>query len=155
MVTRFGVRLLGIVYLALGIAGFLPFPALNPLHPEGIGARYVFNLVAINSIHNLVHIVVGLTALFSARSQSAARRWGVFAGATLLLLFAAGTVQTVLEGFPKDQMFLGIIPLNSPGHILHLVSGFIALYLGRLSPSLVGNQERVQGENSPGRSPGS
>ncbi len=149
MVARFGVRFLGIVYLVLGIAGFLPFPVLNPPHPEGIGARYVFNLVAINSIHNLIHLVIGLTALLSARSQNAARRWGIIAGVVLLLLFVAGIVQAVFEGFPKDQMLLGFIPLNSPGHILHLVSGVIALYLGRLSSSGDENREHIQREGSP------
>jgi Domain of unknown function (DUF4383) len=139
MVTRFGVRLLGIIYLILGIAGFLPFPDLNPLHTEGVGARYVFNLVAINSIHNVIHLAVGITALLSARSQNAARRWGTIAGAVLLLLFAGGMVQAIIEGRPKDQMFLGLVPLNSPGHILHLVSGIIAIYLGRVSSLQAGH----------------
>jgi len=132
MVARFGVRLLGLIYLILGIAGFLPFPALNPFHPEGVGARYVFNLVAINSIHNIIHLAIGITALLSARSENAARHWGTIAGAVLLFLFVAGMVQAVVEGLPKDQLFLGLVPLNSPGHILHLVSGIIAVYLGRV-----------------------
>ncbi|OGO67651.1 MAG: hypothetical protein A2Z37_08825 [Chloroflexi bacterium RBG_19FT_COMBO_62_14] len=126
----YGVRLLGLVYTALGALGFLPFHFLNPLHQEGVGARYLLNLVAINTLHNLIHLAIGVSGLWAARELPSARLWGRIAGAVLLLLFVAGMWQAGLEGFPKDQMFLGFLPLNSPGHILHLMSGGLALYLG-------------------------
>ena len=56
----------------------------------------------------------------------------------LLILFVGGMVQAFIEGLPNDQMFLGLVPLNSPGHILHLVSGGIVLYLGLASPGAAG-----------------
>jgi hypothetical protein len=34
------------------------------------------------------------------------------------------------QKFPPDQSLLGLIPLNSPGHVLHAISGGAALYLG-------------------------
>jgi hypothetical protein len=42
----------------------------------------------------------------------------------------AGLAQAVAEGLPLDQLLLGILPLNSPGHMFHLVTGGFALYLG-------------------------
>jgi hypothetical protein len=126
----YGVNLLGVVYLALGIIGFLPVDAINPHHLEGIGARYLLNLVTINTLHNIVHLLVGLTALVAARTLAGAQLWGKIGGAVLLLLFVIGMVQLALQGFPVDHMVLGLVALNSPGHILHLVSGGIALYLG-------------------------
>jgi hypothetical protein len=40
-----------------------------------------------------------------------------------------------LEGFPGDQLLLGLVPLNSPGHTLHLTTSAVALYLGFARPS--------------------
>jgi uncharacterized membrane protein YraQ (UPF0718 family) len=59
-----------------------------------------------------------------------ARRWATIVGVVLLALFFAGMIQSALEGFPPEQLLLGLIPLNSPGHVLHAVTGGIALYLG-------------------------
>jgi len=125
-----GVRLLGVVYTALGALGFLPLDFLNPVHPEGVGARYLMNLVAINALHNFIHLAIGVSALWAPRTVHNARQWGKITGPVLLLLFSAGMGQAALEGFPKDQLLLGFLPLNSPGHILHLMSGGLALYLG-------------------------
>lgn len=127
---QYGIGLVGVLYTALGVAGFLPLDFLNPMHPEGIGVHYAFNLVAINALHNFSHLVFGVTGLWAARTLRGAQLWGKIVGSVLLLLLVAGIAQTVLEGFPKDQMFLGLVPLNSPGHILHLMSGGLALYLG-------------------------
>jgi len=141
--VQYGVRLLGLVYLGLGVLGFLPFDFLNPHHPEGVGARYLLNLVAVNTLHNLIHLVIGVSGLWAAQHLDPShqlrgarvRQWGMLTGVVLLLLFSAGLVQAAVEGFPKDQLLLRAVPLNSPGHILHLISGGLALYLGLASPS--------------------
>lgn len=125
----YGIRLIGAIYLAFGVLGFLPFDGLNPIHPEGLGARYLLNLVAINAAHNVVHLLIGVTALWASQHLGRAQAWGRVAGPVLLLLAAAGMVQAALLGFPKDQ-FLLLVPLNSPGHVLHLFTGSMALYLG-------------------------
>jgi hypothetical protein len=138
MFIQFGVKLIGIVYLAFGIVGFLPFGFINPMHNEGVGARYLLNLVAINYLHNIIHLAIGISALLSIKTLSRAQRWARICGPALLVLFGAGMVQAFIEGLPDDQLFLGIVPLNSPGHILHLVTGGIVLYLGLASPHEVG-----------------
>lgn len=130
MISKYGVKLLGVLYLVLGIVGFFPLPILNPLHADGVGATYLFNLIAVNTLHDTIHLVIGITGLLASRDEAQARLWGKIAGGVLILLFIAGMVQAAVEGFPKDQLFLGLVPLNSPGHILHLVTGALALYLG-------------------------
>ena len=127
---QFGARLLGTVYTVLGIAGFLPIHFLNPMHHEGVGVRYLFNLVAINTVHNLIHLAIGVTGLLAAGQVARSRIWGRVCGCALLLVFLGGIAQAYMEGLPPDQLLLGLVPLNSPGHILHLVTGVIALYLG-------------------------
>ena len=130
MISKYGAKLLGILYLVLGVVGFFPLPILNPFHADGIGATYLFNLIAVNTLHDIIHLVIGITGLLASRDEAQARLWGKIAGVVLILLFVAGMVQAAVEGFPKDQLFLGLVPLNSPGHILHLVTGALALYLG-------------------------
>ena len=132
--VQYGVGLVSVVYLALGALGLLPFDFLSPHHPEGVGARYLLNLVAVNTLHNLIHLAIGVSGLWAAKRLSRARLWGKVTGAVLLLLFSAGLAQAALEGFPKDQILLRLVPLNSPGHILHLISGGLVLYLG-ITPS--------------------
>ena len=128
--VQYGVRLIGLVDLAFGVIGFLPIEAINPVHPEGVGAHYLFNLVAINPLHNIVHLAVGVSGLWAASVLARSQLWGKIAGVVLLSLFVVGMAQAALEGFPKDQLLLGWVPLNSPGHILHLFTGGMALYLG-------------------------
>jgi membrane protein YqaA with SNARE-associated domain len=63
-----------------------------------------------------------------------ARRWATIVGVVLLALFITGMIQSALQEFPPEQLLLGLIPLNSPGHVLHAVTGGIALYLGVTRP---------------------
>jgi len=136
MFVRYGVRLLGITYLVLGMLGFLPFDRINPIHHDGSGVRYLVNLVAINASHNVIHLALGITGILAARSLAWSRLWGKTCGPVLLLVFAAGMAQAVAEGLPPDQLLLGFVALNSAGHVLHLVTGGIALYLGLARPGV-------------------
>ncbi|MDQ3863608.1 MAG: DUF4383 domain-containing protein [Actinomycetota bacterium] len=128
--SQYGVRLISVVYVALGLLGFLPFEALNPTHHNEIDARYLLHLVAINAPHNIFHLAIGVSGLWAARTTVGAHRWAIVVGVVLLALFFGGMLQAALQGFPSEQLLLGLIPLNSPGHVLHAVTGGIALYLG-------------------------
>lgn len=125
----FGVRWVGMVYLSLGTLGLLPVRALHPLHGHG-ATPYLFNLVATNTLHNLLHVAIGASGLWFARDPKRARWWGRMAGGLLLLLFVLGMVQAAQEGFPDDQRLFGRVPLNAAGHILHAATGALALCLG-------------------------
>ncbi|HVZ38220.1 MAG TPA: DUF4383 domain-containing protein [Candidatus Kapabacteria bacterium] len=130
MFIRYGVGIVATTYTLLGVIGFLPVEGINSMHHEGIGVHYLFNIIAINVVHNLIHLGIGISGLFAMRTLRGAQMWGKIVGVVLLLVFAAGMVQAVMEGFPRDQWLLGIVPLNSPGHTLHLATGVVALYLG-------------------------
>jgi hypothetical protein len=130
-VVKYGVRFIAAVYVVIGVVGLLPVDALNPAHHEGgIGVRYLLHLVAINAPHDIFHLVIGASGLWASRTAAGALRWGVIAGAVLSVLFFAGMLQAAVEGFPRDQLLIGLVPLNSPGHVLHAISGGAALYLG-------------------------
>ncbi len=135
MQIQFGAKLIGIVYIVIGILGFIPIEALNPYHPEGVGAIYLLRHIAVNWLHNVIHLAIGFSGLWASRTIALSQLWGKIFGSTLLLLFVVGMIQALLEKFPNDQLFLGLVPLNSPGHMLHLVTGGIALYVGFAHPS--------------------
>ena len=128
--VQYGVRLISVTYIALGVIGLLPIDAINPMHHDGVGARYLFGLVAINWIHNIIHLAIGAFGLWAGDDLARCRLWGRVAGPVLLLVFAIGVVQGVLAGYPPDQLLLGIVPLNSPGHMLHLATGGLGVFLG-------------------------
>lgn len=130
MFIQFGVKVISITYVVIGLIGFLPIEALNPMHHEGIGAHYLLNLVAINWLHNVIHLAIGLPGLWAMQRLDRSQWWGRIVGVVLLAVFAIGMAQAVMEGYPVDQCLFGVVPLNSPGHTLHLATGAIALYLG-------------------------
>jgi Domain of unknown function (DUF4383) len=127
---QFGVSLIGAVYLTIGILGFVPLDAVNPPSPHTDGTHYLLRHFAVNPLHNLVHVGLGLSGLWLARGRQGVATWGLVVGPVLLALALVGLVQAALEGLPIDQVLFGILPLNSPGHMFHLVTGGFALYLG-------------------------
>ena len=128
--SQYGVRLIATVYVALGLLGFLPIEVLNPIYHDGLDVRYLLHFVAINAPHNIFHLAIGVSGLGAARTTVGARRWATIVGVVLLALFFTGMIQSALEEFQPEQLLLWLIPLNSPGHVLHAVTGGSVLYLG-------------------------
>ena len=98
------------------------------LHAEDIWKRH-----SGRSLHNLIHLAIGVSGIWAARRLEWAQLWGKVIGVTLLVIFVVGMAQAAAEGYPIDQILLGLVVLNSPGHTLHLATGLIALYLGLAS----------------------
>jgi hypothetical protein len=134
MYIQYGVAIISITYVVLGVLGFLPVDSINPFHHEGVGARYLLGLVAINGFHNLIHLAIGASGLWAMQRLDRSQLWGKVVGVVLLIIFVVGMAQAGLEGFPGDQLLLGIVPLNSPGHTLHFTTGAVALYMGLARP---------------------
>jgi hypothetical protein len=107
----------GIVYLAVGILGFLPF----------VGGSYtqtssnLLGLVPINLLHNIVHLVIGIAGIAAAASWAASRSYLQIFGVVLLLLGAVGI-------FVNNP--LGLVPIGGFDVAIHLVTGAILAYFG-------------------------
>jgi hypothetical protein len=129
--VRYGVMILGTVYLTIGLVGFFPIAAINP--PSG-GATYLLRHIAVDGPHNLIHIVIGVTGLAAARRTELTRLWGMVVGGALLTLFAAGVAHAALVGFPRDHALLGVLALNSAGHVFHFATGVVGLTFGLATP---------------------
>ena len=104
----------GVVYLAVGILGFLPF----------LGGSYtqtsssLLGIFPINLLHNLVHALIGIAA---AASLASSRTFCQVVGVVLLLLGVVG----IFVAQP-----LGLLNIGGPDIALHLLTGGILAYFG-------------------------
>ncbi|MCI0542249.1 DUF4383 domain-containing protein [bacterium] len=108
----------GVVFVLVGLLGFVG----NPLVGEGA-------LFATNSLHDIVHLLVGIVLLVVAFMSpgSSGMALKVF-GVVYLLLAVLGFLMT-----SEDGMLLGLITVNSADHWLHLVLGVVLLLAGMKS----------------------
>jgi hypothetical protein len=108
--ARLVAAVFGAVYIVAGLAGFV---LETPL----------FGLFDVNTLHNLVHIVLGAILLYGAMSTPAAVMTTRGVGALLVVLG--------ILGIPFPDGF-GLVPLGGNDIWLHLASGAILLVAGFL-----------------------
>ena len=116
-------RLVGIVFLLVGIAGFIPGVTTNLY--EGLefagddGTAELLGLFQVSVLHNIVHGLFGIAGLALAATASGARTYLIGGGAIYLALFLLGIVGG------GDW-----IPVNDADNWLHLVLGAGMIGLG-------------------------
>ena len=116
-------RLVGIVFLLVGIAGFIPGITTNLY--DGLefagndGNAELLGIFKVSILHNLVHGLFGIAGLALAKTASGARTFLVGGGAIYVVLWLLG----ILGG--ADW-----IPSNSADDWLHLVLGIALIGLG-------------------------
>ncbi len=128
METRYFALIIGIVYLLIGLLGFLPGltaspPAGAPPLAVDAGYGYLLGLFPINILHNLVHLAVGAWGLAAYRSYPSAR--GFSRG---LAVFYG--LLTILGLFPVLNTTFGLIPIFGHDIWLHALTALIAAYFG-------------------------
>jgi hypothetical protein len=106
----------GIVFLIVGILGFIPGITDETGHLLG--------LFHVNAAHNLIHIVSGLAALIVAgmSARAAVNYFRIF-GAIYGLV-------AVLGFFSGDELILGMVANNQADNWLHVAISAVALALG-------------------------
>lgn len=127
MVRTFAL-LFGIVFLAVGILGFVP-GAAEPATHEGLtmtqNSAMLLGLFPVNLLHNVVHILFGLWGLAAYRSVGGAV--GYFRAVAVIY-----ALLTVLGLLPQTQTLFGFVPLHGNDVILHAVLAIVAAYFGFL-----------------------
>ena len=119
-------RLVGVVFLLVGIAGFIPGLTTNLY--EGLefagndGTAELLGIFQVSVLHNIVHGLFGLAGLALAATQSGARNYLIGGGAIYLALFAIG----IIGG--GDW-----IPVDDADNWLHLLLGAGMIGLGVLT----------------------
>jgi hypothetical protein len=108
--------LFGIVFLVIGILGFVP--AATP--PDGM----LLGIFHVNTAHNIVHLASGVVFLLCGMA-------GVGPSRTFFQIFGIIYALVALLGFYyRDNALLGIIANNTADTWLHVVLAVVMLFLG-------------------------
>ena len=126
-------RLVGIVFLLVGIAGFIPGITTNLY--EGLefagddGTAQLLGIFDVSILHNIVHGLFGIAGLALAKTASGARTFLIGGGAIYVALWLLGIIGGA-----------NWIPSNTADNWLHLGLGGALIVLGVV---LTREQKRV------------
>ncbi len=125
-IHRVIVLVFGVVYVLVGILGFIPgitTAAQVADAPSATGA--IFGIFAVNLLHNLVHLVIGLALLYGATST--ANAINVARGVGIVYVLVG------ILGFIQPDTF-GLMPIGGNDIWLHLASAAVLLIVGFALP---------------------
>jgi hypothetical protein len=109
--------LFGIVFLAVGILGFIPGITTNYDDLSFAGKdsdAELLGIFQVSVLHNIVHALFGIAGLALARTYDGARTYLLGSGVIYAVLFIYG----LFVGGDDDANF---VPMNGADDVLHLV----------------------------------
>lgn len=101
---------LGVLYVVIGILGFVPGITSNGL---------LLGIFAVNTLHNIAHLILGAALIYGGSSAAYAA-----VDRALAVVFAVLVVASFVAPIIEQ------LPLNPPDTLLHLASAIITGYLG-------------------------
>ncbi|HEY8628694.1 MAG TPA: DUF4383 domain-containing protein [Gaiellaceae bacterium] len=111
--------LVGIVFLAVGILGFVPGITTHygdlsfAGHDSGAKLLGIFQT---SILQNIIHLLFGLAGIAMARSWEGARTYLIGGGVIYLVLFVYGL-------FAHGNTSANFVPVNSADNVLHVALG--------------------------------
>ena len=134
MSVRIFAIVFGVIYLAVGILGFIPKLRTIPAEATDLavtaGYGYLLGLFPINLLHNLVHILIGIWGIVAYRNFPSAR---IYARG-LAIIYGVLTVFGLIPGL---STLFGLTPLFGHDIWLHALTAIIAAYFGWKAPEPV------------------
>lgn len=128
MQVRSAARIFGIIYLIVGIIGFIP--GISPHAPPDAPPltltafyNFVLTLFAVNWLHSVVHLAVGLWGIAAAGSLMGSRSFFRTVAVVFAALFILGMI-------PATNTLFGLVPLYGYDAGLHLLTVIVAAYFG-------------------------
>jgi hypothetical protein len=117
----------GVVFLLVGILGFIPGITSNFDQLGFAGAdseAMLLGIFQVSVLHNIVHLLFGVAGVVMAKTATGAYNYLLWGGVIYAVLFIYGLI------IPHDSA-ANFVPLNAADNILHLVLaiGMIALAL--------------------------
>ena len=128
MNTRLFALVVGIVYLVVGVAGFIPGLVQPHEHPDLVvdaGQGFLLGIFPVNVLHHLVHLLVGALGIVAYRSFDAARLYA----RGLAIVYGLLAVMGLIDAANLNSTF-GLIPIYGNDVWLHAVTAIIAAYFG-------------------------
>jgi hypothetical protein len=126
MRTETFARIFGIVFLVVGVGGFVPGLTQPHDHPNlavEAASGMELGLFPVNALHNIVHILFGVWGLVAARTFSAARTYARVVAIAYALL-------TILGLIPATNTTFGLVPIYGHDVWLHALLAGVAAYFG-------------------------
>lgn len=127
MGSRYFALVVGIVYLLVGLLGFIPGLVSAYTGPDlavSAGAGNLMGLFPINIVHNIVHLAIGAWGIASYRSISGS----VAFARGLAILYGLLAILGLLPA-PFSTTF-GLVPIHGTDVALHAVTALAAAYFG-------------------------
>lgn len=139
--------LYGIVFLLVGVAGFIPGITTNlgDLQFAGHeGHAMLLGIFHVSILHNIVHLLFGVAGVLLARSATTARYFLLVGGVIYLALF--------LYGFFIDyNSAANFVPLSDANNWLHLILGVTMVPLAFLTLRTKDTHDPDEAVNTPMR----
>ncbi|NDJ22054.1 DUF4383 domain-containing protein [Nostoc sp. B(2019)] len=133
MIERYIALAIGIIYLLLGLAGFVPALVSLPGTSESFvpldesagaysaGFGYIFGAIPTNFLHNIVRCAVGLLGIASYNNTTTARLFNRSFAVSYALLAIIGLL-------PLGKTFFGLMPLFGANVLLNALAAIAAGY---------------------------
>lgn len=129
----------GLVFLLVGILGFIPGVTTNYNDMEFAdrdSTAQLFGVFQVSILHNLVHLAFGVAGL-ALMSRADTARWYLIGGGVIyLILWIYGLVT-------DPDTSANFIPLNDADNWLHLGLGVAMVILGLLPPGVSSSKNRT------------
>ncbi|MFJ3386068.1 MULTISPECIES: DUF4383 domain-containing protein [unclassified Curtobacterium] len=129
--TQKGALLFGVVFLIVGIAGFIPGLTMDmgSMSMAGHGSMaLLLGLFQVSVLHNIVHLLFGIVGVAAARSAGGARLYLLVGGIIYAVLFIYGLFTASMTGAAN------FVPLNSADNVLHAFLAVAMIILGIVLP---------------------
>jgi len=126
MTTRTYALTFGLIFIIVGLAGFVPQVLQTPqggeLAPDN-DHQELFGMFAVNWLHNIVHLGFGLWGLGASRSAVRALQYARGVAIIYAVLTVSGFIPGLMDLF-------GLVPLHGNNIWLHAALAAIAAYFG-------------------------
>ncbi len=109
-------KVFGIVFILIGVLGFVPGVTTN---------GHLLGVFEVDTLHNVIHLLTGIVAWLAASSSSNSKLFFKVFGVVYLLVTALG--------FLMGGDILGLFMVNMADNVLHLVIAVVALWAGFMS----------------------
>jgi len=136
MNTRTFALVFGIVFLAVGLLGFVPGMVHPPMGDHNVtmtqGYGDLLGLFPVNMLHNVVHILFGVWGVLASRgSLGGARNYA----RGVAIIYAVLTVLGLLDA---TNTTFGLIPIYGNDVWLHALLAIVAAYFGWMGRDTAG-----------------
>jgi hypothetical protein len=128
MTLRTVARIFGVLFLLVGIAGFIPGITTPHSHPDVTVDSFLgleLGLFPVNLLHNLVHIAFGIWALAASTRAAASRIYF----RSVAIIYAVLAIMGLITAQNLHTTF-GLIPLYGNDVWLHALIAVASAYFG-------------------------